>query len=77
MSRTYFDLDFKGAKLPPIEKFYEIHAGSTRDVSFEIDGRTFAVQAGIAADSNKKRNAVLETAKALAQEVLSLTQNQA
>lgn len=69
MARTYFDLTFDGAKLAPIAKLYEVLSGATRDESFQIDGRTFAFQAGIAADSKTKRRAVAEAARALAQEV--------
>ena len=69
MSRTYFTIDFSGAKLAPIAKLYEVHAGGTRDESFQIAGRTFAYQAGIAADSKTKRRTVAEAAMALAKEI--------
>lgn len=71
MSRTYFALSFDGAKLPPIAKLYEVHAGGTRDESFTVSGRTFAFQAGLAADSKTKRRTVAEAARALAAEVVA------
>lgn len=71
MARTYFTLGFGGAKLAPIAKLYEVLAGETRDESFQIAGRTFAFQAGLAADSKTKRRAVAEAAQALAAEVVA------
>lgn len=70
VSRTYFTLGFTGAKTDPIAKLYEVHAGGTRDESFQIDGRTFAFQPGFA-DSKTKRRAIAEAARALAAEVVA------
>lgn len=71
MARIYFTLGFAGAKLAPIAKLYEVLAGGTRDESFRIAGRTFAFQAGIAADSKTKRRTIAEAAQALAAEVVA------
>lgn len=70
MSRTYFTLAFDGAKGEPIAKLYEVHAGGTRDESFQIAGRTFAFQPGFA-DSKTKRRAIAEAARSLAAEVVA------
>lgn len=69
MSRTYYDVTFSGAKLPPLEKLYEVHAGATRDLTVVVGGRTFGFLPGICADSKKKRAAVSEAAHALVQEL--------
>ena len=69
MRRVYFELAFKGAKLDPIAKLYEVLGGATRDDSFEIAGRTFGFQLGISCDSKTKRAAAVEAIKALIQQI--------
>ena len=66
-ARTYFDLGIEG-KANPIRSFYEIHSGSSRDNTFEINGRTFAYEYGFC-DSKTKRRAVDEAVKTLAQQL--------
>jgi hypothetical protein len=55
MARVYFDLQFQGAKLDPIEKFYEVVSGTTQDNTIVAAGRTFGYKLGICCDSNSKK----------------------
>jgi len=65
MSRTYFGLNFVGAKLDPISKLYEVHSGGTRDDTISVDGRIFGYQLGISCNSKTKRASAIEAIKAL------------
>ena len=67
MSRTYFTLDFVGAKLDPISKLYEIHSGGTRDATISVDGRKFGYQLGISCDSKTKRASAIKAIESLLQ----------
>lgn len=58
-SRVYFDLECTG-KRSPVHKLYEVVAGTTRDHVIEHDGRTFAFEYGVDANSNTKRSAISE-----------------
>ena len=69
MQRVYFELEFKGAKLDPIAKLYEVLGGATRDDSFEIAGRTFAYQLGLSCDSNTKRASAAKAIRELIQQI--------
>lgn len=60
MSRVYINLAFEGAKLPPIDKLYEVLAGGTKDATIEVHGRTFGYQLGISCDSKTKRAAAVQ-----------------
>lgn len=60
MSRTYFTLAFAGAKLPPVDKLYEVLAGGTKDDTIQVHGRTFGYQLGISCDSKTKRAAAIQ-----------------
>jgi len=57
--RVYFDLSFTN-KRSPVSKLYEVLEGSSRDHQITIDGRTFAYEYGIDANSNTKREAIDE-----------------
>lgn len=52
--RVYFDLECTG-KRQPIAKLYEVVEGGSRDKSVVVNGRTFAYEYGIDANSNTKR----------------------
>ena len=60
MSRTYFTLAFAGAKLPPVDKLYEVLAGGAKDDTIQVHGRTFGYQLGISCDSKTKRAAAVQ-----------------
>ena len=66
--RTYFDLGIEG-KANPIRSFYEIHSGSSRDNTFEINNRKFGYEYGFC-DSKTKRKAVDEAVKILAEQIV-------
>ena len=59
MKRTYLDLSFTGAKLPPIESLYEVTGGGTKDATITVHGRTFGYSLGISCDSKTKRAAAV------------------
>lgn len=65
MIREYFTLSFEGAKLPPIDKLYEVIAGSTSDETFTVGGKTYAFRAGLSADSKTKRRTVADACREL------------
>ncbi len=67
--RRYFDLEMTG-KGRPLSSLYEVVAGSTKDVTVTVDGRTFGYQYGHA-DSNTKRRLVDEAVRELAQQIVA------
>lgn len=62
--RTYFDLDQNNKRIV-IGSLYEILAGTTRDKTIEIAGRTFGYKLGIDCNSNTKQAAALEGIESL------------
>lgn len=58
-SRIYFDLECSG-KRSPVSKLYEVKAGATRGEVIKHNGRTFAFEYGIDANSKSKRAAITE-----------------
>lgn len=66
--RIYYNIDFLGSKRPPIEKFYQVLAGGTRDKSMSAGGKVFAYEYAACA-SGSKRAAVDE---AIAELVIKL-----
>lgn len=62
--RTYFDIE-QDNKRSVINTLYEIHAGTTRDKTIEIAGRTFGYKLGIDCNSNTKQVAALEALESL------------
>jgi hypothetical protein len=66
--RTYFDLAFDH-KRTPISSLYEIIAGSTRDHTVIVGGRTFGYEYGIGSDSKTKRAAIDSAINSLAAQI--------
>lgn len=64
MKREYFNLSFDKGRMP-ISKLYRIDAGSTRDFTFEVDGKKYGIDFGVDCNSNAKQEHVLEAAKEL------------
>lgn len=62
--RTYYDIE-QNNKRTVIGSLYEIHAGSTRDATMTICGRTFGYKLGIDCNSNTKQAAALEALESL------------
>lgn len=66
--RVYFDLD-QNNKRQIFRGLYEVIKGSTRDLTIESNGRTFAVEFGIDVNSNSKHKAAIEGAKELISQI--------
>ena len=68
MVRIYFDLECTG-KRQPVRKFYEVLAGATRDKTVTANGRNFAFELGIDANSKTKIKAVTDAMTELAKAI--------
>lgn len=62
--RTYYDIE-QDNKRSVINTLYEIHAGTTRDKTIEIAGRTFGYDLGIDCNSKTKRASAVEALESL------------
>lgn len=70
LKRRYYEVSATH-KRQPIHKFYEVLKGTTKDLTIEVEGRKFAFEYGVDANSKTKREAIRDAVEQLAKQIVA------